>query len=233
VTVQKHSFSVRASGSDFEVLRDNEPLLTPAGARLALPTGPVAEAVIGEFAQQGEKNDVRKMPLTQLALTALDRVCPQQEETIQGIMAYGDTELLCQRAENPPELIAEECQTWQPYLDWCETEFKAALTTGTGIVPFRQNPEALAALRAAVEKLDAFALAGLQEACGLLGSLVLALALLRGKADARAVLQAAELERLWQNRKWGEDQALQSRAAEIERDLATVERWFELLKTSA
>jgi len=57
------------------------------------------------------------------------------------------------------------------------------------IIPFKQNPEALAALRAFVQTLDAFFLTGLSEVCGTLGSLVLGLSLVEGKADTEAVLR--------------------------------------------
>jgi chaperone required for assembly of F1-ATPase len=126
--------------------------------------------------------------------------------------------------------VAEQNKTWQPYLDWCKEAFTADLRTGQGIVPFEQNKEALAALRREIEKGDAFLLTGLSEACGTLGSLVLGLALMAGRAGAEAVFEAAELDHNWQNKKWGEDPVSQSRHADIKRDLDVCARWFALLK---
>lgn len=225
--LSKKVFSAEANGDGFAVLCDGKPLSTPNGAVLRVPSRALAEAIAGEFAAQGPKPDVRTMPLTQLALTALDKA--PQPALIEALMRFGETELICQRATHPSDLVAEEEKTWQPYLDWCRTRFNAELRTGEGIVPFRQNPEALAALRAFIGTLPVFSLVALSEACHALGSLVLGLALFCGSADSAQAVEAAEVERIWQNRKWGEDPELQARRGAIERELATVKQWLELL----
>jgi chaperone required for assembly of F1-ATPase len=130
----------------------------------------------------------------------------------------------------PPDLVAEQEKVWRPYIDWCGEKFGAALRASSGVVPFEQNRPALASLRAFIETLDVFFLTGLSAACGALGSLVLGLALLEGRADATAVFEAAELEALWQIRKWGEDPASQSRHVDIKRDIETCAQWVALLR---
>ncbi|MDD4617380.1 MAG: ATPase, partial [Alphaproteobacteria bacterium] len=200
------------------------------GLSLTVPTHGLASAIVEEFSSQGQKKDLRKMPLAQLALTALDVSSQRREDTVKGIMRLGENELVCQRASDPADLVAEQNKIWQPYLDWCKKRFNADLETGTGIIPFDQNPEALSRIRAYVEELDAFTLAGLHEACHALGSLVLGLALLEGEADAAAVFQASELDHLWQAKKWGEDPASQARLNAIKTDLNVCAKWFILLK---
>lgn len=222
-------FSVKAGSKGFLVCRDDKPLETPLHSPLAVPTRDLAETIAQEFGDQGNKPDLRKMPFTQMALTALDITAPGREEVIGAIMRYGETELLCQRAADPAALVAEQNKIWQPYLAWCREKFNADLRTGCGIAPFEQNPEALGALRAHIETLDVFSLTGLGEACSALGSLVLGLALREKRADAAAVFEAAELERLWQSKKWGDDPATKNRADSIKRDLEVCEKLFALL----
>jgi chaperone required for assembly of F1-ATPase len=228
MTIQP-TFSIKSEADGYTIYRGDEALRTPRNLTVTVPTQALAEAIVRECSGQGEKMDLRKMPFTQMALTAIDISSQHRKDVVDGIMRFGDSELLCQRTTDPADLVTEQTRVWQPYLDWCQSTFNAALKTGSGIVPFEQNPEALAALHAHVETLDAFRLTGLSEACGTLGSLVLGLALIEGHADATSVFTAAELDHIWQNKKWGEDPATQARHADIKRDLEMCAKWTALL----
>jgi len=222
-------YSFKEEGKCATVFRDSEPLKTPRNLPVEVPTHALAKAIVEECKGQGENLDLRQMPLTQMALTAIDIASHHREEVIDGIMRHGESELICQRAADPADLVAKQNEIWQPYHDWIRSQFHVELRTGSGIVPFRQKPEALLALRKQVETYDAFSLTGVSEAVGVAGSLVLGLALIMGHADVEAVFGAAELDQLWQEKKWGEDPAVAGRQAEIRRDLDDCARWFALL----
>ena len=222
--------SFRNEEGSFRLYRDNNELKTPAQYVLAVPTQALAEAIAEEFRTQGSKMDLRKMPLTQMTLTAIDVAGPQRAALLDGLMRYGQTELVCQRALDPAGLVAEQNKIWQPYLDWCKNRFRADLRTGSGIVPFDQRPEALAALQSALEEFDAFTLTGVSEACKTLGSLVLALALVEGRASVKEAVEASELDSLWQTKTWGDDPVSQKRYNDIHRDLEVCATWFVLIK---
>ena len=153
-------FSVTSEDQSHYVYRDGETLKTPRNLPVAVPTRALADAILRECATQEEKLDLRTMPLTQMTLTAIDISTLHRDEVIDGIMRYGESELVCQRADDPPELVAKQNQIWQTYLDWCGGKFKIELRTGNGIIPFLQKPESLAVLRAHVETYDAFRLNG-------------------------------------------------------------------------
>ncbi len=227
--MKKFEFSVQAEGDAFVVYRGAEPLKTPRNLPVSVPTRRLADAIVSECAAQDEKMDLRKMPLTQMALTSIDIAANHRDDVVNGIMRYGDTELLCQRAIDPAELVEEQNRLWQPLLDWTAERFKAKLNTGSGIVPFEQSKEALAVLKTYISSLDAFILTGVSEAASLSGSLVLSLALLNGRLNAQEVLSLAELDQIWQNKKWGEDPAVQSRHNDILKDLTMCGQWFSLL----
>jgi chaperone required for assembly of F1-ATPase len=222
-------YSVRIEADGPTVYRDEKPLETPRNLPVTVPTVRLAEAILAECQAQGEKLDLRKMPMTQMTLTSLDITAKQRKEIIAGILRFGESELICQRATEPPDLVDLQNAGWKPYLDWARYELKADLRMGNGIVPFEQNPEALAALRVVVEKFGTFALTGVSEAVGVSGSLVLGLALATRHADVEAVFAAAELDQLWQIKRWGEDPAMAGIHAEIKRDLTDCARWLSLL----
>ncbi|MFA5040615.1 MAG: ATP12 family protein [Bdellovibrionales bacterium] len=222
-------FSVSAEGAGFAVRRAGKTLETPLHYPLEVPSRALAEAIVREFDTQGEKTDLRKMPHTQMALTAIDVTRLQREDILKSLRRYAGTELICQRAEAPPDLVAAQEKAWNPYIDWCRERFAANLQTGSGILPFEQKEDAVAALCSYIGTLDPFFLTGLGAACGALGSLVLGLALMERQAGVAEVFEAAELDALWQIRKWGDDPASQGRHGDIKRDLAVCAEWFSLL----
>jgi len=220
-------FSFIAQGAGFALCQNDGALRTPKGKPFAVPSKSLAVAIVREFEEGGK--DFRNMPLAQMALTAIDVIEDRREDVIGGILSYGDHELICQRADGPPELAREQEKLWQPYLEWCKTAFSAELITGVGIAPFKQSGPALNRLREHLEKLDPFCLAGLSEACAILSSLVLGLALMEGRAGPAEALEAAEMEALWQNKKWGEDQDFRDRYDGMRRDLDYCAKWFSFL----
>ncbi|MDP7122771.1 MAG: ATP12 family protein, partial [Alphaproteobacteria bacterium] len=56
--------------SEFLVILDGLTARTPAGGRLILPTSALADAIAGEWRDQGEDINAADMPFTRLAGTA-------------------------------------------------------------------------------------------------------------------------------------------------------------------
>lgn len=221
---------MQTEGGQIVLCRNNTPLKTPQNAPFAVPTQRLAERIVEEFAAHHEKMDVRKMPYTQLALTTIDITLSRRDEVEDNIIRYGETELLCQRATDPADLVSRQDTLWDPYLSWCRERFGAEFKTGHGIIPFDQNPEAIKAVRGFIKNLDPFSLTGLGEICATTGSLILSLALIEKHASVEETFCAAELDQLWQTEKWGEDPATQNRHAELKQSLSTCETWFSLLE---
>jgi len=221
-----------AAGGAFRILLDGRAVRTPGRAEGLLPTRAVAEAVAGEWAAQHDVLDPQSMPLTGLAWTALDRVRPARAEIVEAVGANAAHDLLCYRAEGPVDLAARQQALWQPLLDWLALTFDAPLAVTAGIVSVEQPPAALAALARAVAARDDFALAALSAATAATGSLVIALALVEGRIDAEAAFAAAQLDESYQLERWGEDAEAARRRAAIRAELAAVERFVALLRTS-
>lgn len=184
---------------------DGKPVRTPGKAPLALPTPALAEAVAVEWRAVEGEIDPRAMPLTGLANAAIDRIAPAREAFAAGLAAYGESDLLCYRAELPEPLIARQQAAWDPLLAWARGRYDVHFETTAGVMHRPQPPATLARLSEAVGALDAFHLAGLSPVVTVTGSLVAALALLEGAADADTVWHAAQIDEAWQAEMWGED----------------------------
>ncbi len=208
---------------------DGKPVRTPGRAPLALPTPQLAEAVAAEWRTVGETIDPRAMPLTGLANAAIDRIAADPAAFAAGLAAYGESDLLYYRAEDPPELVARQEATWDPLLEWARGRYDVHFEPTTGVM-HRAQPEAtVARLSEAVAALDPFRLAGLSPLVTVSGSLIAALALLEGAADRETVWRAAQIDEDWQAEQWGEDD-LATRARDAHRaDFEAGARFLDLL----
>ena len=196
------------------ILLDGRPVRTPARAVLAVPTEQLAEAIAGEWNAQGEEIDPRAMPLTGLANAAIDRVAPDPAAFARNLAAYGESDLLCYRAEGPAALVRRQQEAWDPLLGWARRRYDVDFETVAGIMHRPQPAETVERLGRAVAARDSFRLAALSPLVTISGSLVVALALAEGEIGLETAWAAATLDEAWQAEQWGEDAlAVQAMAA--------------------
>lgn len=200
--------------ADRGVLLDGKPVRTPAKAVLILPTDALADAVAAEWRAVDKDIDPRAMPLTGLANAAIDRVAPIRAAFAADLAKYGESDVLCYRADLPAELAARQDAVWTPMLDWARARYDVGFTLVTGIIHNAQPPETVARLSAALGARDAWTLAALSPLVTISGSLVTALMLTEGAIEPDAAFDATHLDELWQAELWGEDwMATDARAA--------------------
>ncbi|MCW5751728.1 MAG: ATPase [Alphaproteobacteria bacterium] len=216
----------------FGVFLDDRPVPTPAKAALVLPSAALAEAIAAEWQAQQEKVDPARMPLMQVAATAIDRVASQRAEVIRDTAAYGGTDLLCYRADSPPELVIHQQQAWDPPLAWLLRRHGVALKVTEGVRAVAQEEAALRRLRQVVEALDDMRLTALGLLTASLGSLVLALAILDEEMDWQAAFAAATLDESFQAERWGEDMEAARRRENLRRDVEAYARFLALVGKS-
>ncbi len=190
---------------DRGILLDGKPVRTPKRALLILPGDKLAKAVADEWRAQGEKVDPRSMPCTGLSNAAIDVIAPDPINFAANLTAYADTDALCYRAVDPPELIARQDKEWDPMIEWARRHYDARFVMISGIIHQPQPPASVAKLSAAVEVFNSFALAGLAPIVTIGGSLIAALALFEGTVSAQHAFDICHLDELWQAQKWGED----------------------------
>jgi chaperone required for assembly of F1-ATPase len=208
--------SANSSEQGWHLLLDGKPVRTPKKAELMVPSGALAEAIAHEWYAQTDVINPKLMPLTRLANTVLDGVMQNRAAVVAEITGFGETDLLCYRATDPPPLVQRQSDSWDPLLDWAEQQFGAKLLVTHGIVHQPQPMPAVAALGDAVNACSAWQLAPLHMAVSITGSLVIGLALLSGRVTAEAAWSAGLLDELFQADLWGEDaEAAAVRAARL------------------
>ncbi|MEM9551292.1 MAG: ATP12 family protein [Pseudomonadota bacterium] len=197
----------------FAVQLDGRVVKTPAKSTLILPTDGMAQRVAAEWEAQVDVVDPTAMPFTRSANAAIDKVRVQQAEVADLLADYGDSDLLCYRADGPRELVARQARDWDPALDWAAKMLGARLDVHTGIMHKAQSPEVVAHLRRQVHDLTAFQLAAFHDLVSLSGSLVLGFAATRGWKPAAEIWEISRLDERWQEEQWGPDEEATARAA--------------------
>lgn len=222
--------AVAAAAGGHALLLDGRPVRTPARNALEVPTAALAEAIAGEWRAQAEAVDPRSMPLTGLANAAVDRVAPDPAAFAAGLARYGETDLVCYRADGPERLVARQAELWDPILAWARGRYDVELTVTTGILHQPQPAETVARFRRAMAARDAFELAGLSPLVTVSGSLVVALALAEQAIGLDRAWAAASLDDQWQAEQWGEDSEAALALANRRRDFEAGARFLELLR---
>ncbi|MCA3351095.1 MAG: chaperone, ATP12 [Roseomonas sp.] len=216
----------------YGVVLDGRPLRLPGGNILTTESHPLAEAIAEEWHKAGgtKGGEMRQddVPLTRLLGAAQERIAPDLKAIVEGLVKYGETDLLCYRAEDH-RLAARQAEAWQPMLDWAALALGAPLSTTQGLMPVPQAPASLAALQAAVARHDAAGLAALGVAVPALGSLVLGLALSLGRLDAEEAHRLATVDELYQEEFWGHDDEAAARRADRLAEVRLAARFMALM----
>ncbi|WP_291297834.1 ATP12 family protein [Elioraea sp.] len=221
----------------FGVLLDARPLRLPSGAKLSVPALPLAEELAAEWQHagggKGQPFTLEALPLTRLVGNAIDRIAADHAAAVATVARYGETDLLCYRADFPPKLAARQHEAWQPLLDWAALTFDARLSVTAGVIAVRQDPACLAALARAVAAHEPIALAGLGQVVQSTGSLVLGLAVSYRRLAPQEAHALAVIDEAFQAEEWGEDAEAAERLARIAADVAAAARLLALARTAA
>ena len=220
---------VQKAQEGFAIVLDGRPVRTPGRALLAVPAEALAQAIAGEWNGQGETIDPRSMPLTGLANAAIDRIAPDRNAFARSLAIYGESDLLCYRAETPHALVARQAKAWDPLIAWARRRFDVDFEIVCGIMHRPQHEMTLRQLSQAVAARTSFELAGLSPLVTVSGSLVLALALAEGAIDLEAAWAAATLDEAWQAEQWGSDAEAEKALEGRRRDFEASYRFLQLL----
>jgi len=197
--------SVAEAPEGFGIALDGRAIKTPAKAPLLLPTRALADLVAAEWAAQTGEVKPETMPATRAANAALDKVTGQFAEVAGLLTAYGETDLLCYRAEAPVELAERQRAGWDPLLAWSADRFGVRWSITSGVMPTPQNPETLALLGAHVARFTPFELTAFHDLVAMSGSLVIGLAVTEGIAPVESLWDVSRIDEDWQVEQWGED----------------------------
>lgn len=218
-----------ATDGGWTIRLDGRPVKTPAKIALVVPTEELAREIAAEWNAQEEVIQPLTMPFTRCANAAIDRVATQRDAVVEIIAAYGETDLLCYRAEQPNELIQQQAAAWDPLLEWSRNELSAELTVHSGVMFGTQPEAALKALFAHVDEMTPFQLSALHDLVAMSGSLVLGLAVAKGQIDSETAWDVSRIDEEWQIEQWGRDEEADELAAQKREEFLRAEKLFRMV----
>ena len=219
-----------APEAGFAILLDRRPVRTPKKRPLVVPRQALAQAIAAEWDAQGERIDPQTMPLSKLAITAIDAVRGAAADVAADIVKFAGSDLLCYRAKGPEGLVQRQAEVWDALLQWYEAELGARFVLAEGVMPVEQNRDALDRIAGEVAPFDALALTSLHVMTTLTGSALLALAHAKGRLSAEEAWAAAHIDEDWQISQWGEDAEAAGRRAARWAEMQAASRFLELLR---
>lgn len=223
--------SVAPRDGGFAIQLDGRSIRTPGKRELIVPVEALAEAIADEWRAQGEHIDPATMPLTRIVNSAIDAVEERKREVADDIVAYAGSDLLCYRAETPDALVRRQAEAWNPVLAWVKRELGADFALRAGLMPIEQSAEALAAIRRALEGLDALSLAALHVLTTIGSSALLAIAHWREQLSVEETWAAATVDETWQREQWGHDAEAEAQTALRRAEFEAASRCLRLLRS--
>ncbi|AOL24428.1 Chaperone required for the assembly of the F1-ATPase [Erythrobacter litoralis] len=224
--------SLAQAQGGWQVTLDTRPIRTQQGRPQIVPSEPLAQALAAEWDGAGERIDPKAFPLRDMADYAIDVVAPSPQAVAGKLLAYGETDTLCYRAEPDEPLFERQEQVWEPLLSAFERREGAVLVRVSGVVHRPQDPKQMERLHTRMLEENPFRLAALEAMASLSASLVIGLSALgEESADedtARGLWQAASLEEEWQAQLWGRDYEAEARRARREADFLAAWRFARL-----
>lgn len=220
----------------WQLVVNDAPMRTPAGAALMLPNAALAEALFAEFcARMPEAAPAKKiphLPLFALACTAQDLIPRERRQLTQEMMKFFSTDTLLCQAEKSSEMAAIQEQEWLPVVSWAEGRYDLSLPISHSFTAPAISANATARLTSVIEALDDWAFAALWSLTRSMASLLLALAVIEHHLAPQRAAALAQLEARTQAARWGSDPVLEAKwAAEID-DCVAAEAFYSLIQVT-
>ncbi len=204
--------TVKGKTAPFAIALDGKMMKTPLMEMLEIPTRALAREIAREWNAQEKFVDLNNMHLTKYANIAVDGVAPRKEAIVDEIVAYASSDLLCYRADTPQGLVDRQSAAWDPVLKWAEDTHKLNFICVAGVIYASQPAPTLAAAHNLLMQKDTHSLTGIHNLTTLLGSALLAMAVVEGAMTQDDCWNAAHLDEDWNIEQWGtDDDALKRR----------------------
>ncbi|XP_055330024.1 ATP synthase mitochondrial F1 complex assembly factor 2-like isoform X2 [Paramacrobiotus metropolitanus] len=172
------SVSLTQNGGCYEINLDRRKLKTPLGNLLQIPTEPLALAVAAEWSSQTDTIKQDRMYLTKLCNSAVDNPMKRTKEDIaESLLKFLDSDTVCCRVDDPPELQELQNRAWGPVIEFVEKRHGVIIGSSANILGPVVPRETKEILGRYLRSYNTWSLLGFQQAVESLKSLVLTLAL--------------------------------------------------------
>ena len=178
----------------FGLLLDNKPVQTPARKTFFIHSLNIAKLIVKEWEGQTDKILPQTMPVSQMAMTLIDRVIPYREKLANEILGYIDTDLICYRTDEPIQYRRVQEEKWNPFVDWFQRKFNLSLEVTSGLSPLTQSNDIHHVIQKYISSVNNAYFMALYLATLGTGSIILALAFVHKDFTVDEILEASFAE---------------------------------------
>mgnify|MGYP001026354364 FL=1 len=220
--------SVIAIDEGYGIALDGNVFKTPAATVLFTECLPLIEAIAMEWEGQKIEIDIQSLPLFRLLVASIDDVGPKREEVNRKTLQFGATDLLCYRAQDPPDLINRQEKKWQPIINWAEEELNVSFRVTDGISPITQSQKTLCAMGDVFATLTDLEMTAVSSVVTATSSLIVGLALMADVILPDTAAEISILDEVYQMERWGKDKNVSDRHDQIRKEICLA---YRLLRT--
>lgn len=149
-----------------------------------------------------------------------------REEIINKLVQFSLTDMMFFWGQER-DLIESQEKEWTPLLEWAKQEFETDFVITNGLDVPEENKQSGYRLKLFMEGLSDKELTAFYVAALNMRSVLLAVALVKGKVNAEQAFKASFLEELWQAKNWGSDEDANQRLAALKQELIEVEAFLK------
>ncbi|XP_024975558.1 ATP synthase mitochondrial F1 complex assembly factor 2 isoform X2 [Cynara cardunculus var. scolymus] len=195
-------------GNGWSVMLDYRTLKTPSKRPLKCTTLALAKAIAAEWEYQ-LSDGIRPftMPLMKLACTALERVPLTRSKIIDNLLQRFHQDLVFCRAPDDDVLTSgvHELQVKKidPLLEWVESEFGFKPVVYSSFFGGKQEDGFVNAIKTLLKETNDCELAAIDALASASHSLIISIAIFRGKLQIEEAIELIRLEEDMQVEKWG------------------------------
>ena len=209
----------KVSSKEFYILLDNKKLKTPLKKELTLSNDLMAKEVLKEWDQRSDIVNTDDLVFYGLLSTAIDRVREEKNSYINDIINFIDTDLICYRADNPIDLVSHQNKQWDPIISLIEKYINTKVSIFKGVMPSQQNSKVHDKVKNLVVELSDIQISVLHRITNLIGSVFLALCILKKDLSNKQAFELSFLDELWQAENWGYEEDASTKRKKIRTEL--------------
>jgi len=209
----------KVSSKEFYILLDNKKLKTPLKNELILSNHLMAKEVLKEWDQSSDIINTDDLVFYGLLSTAIDKVREEKNSYINDIINFIDTDLICYRADNPIDLVSFQNKHWDPIILLIEKYINTNLSVFKGVMPSQQNSKVHHKIKNLVVELSNIQISVLHRITNLIGSVFLALCILKKDLSNKQAFELSFLDELWQAENWGYEEDASVKRKKIRTEL--------------
>lgn len=157
---------------------------------------------------------------------AADEINRNREEIIDKLVNFSQTDLLLFWGHEKDLIVRQEA-TWGPLLEWANQEINVDFVKTQNLDVPEENINSKGKLKMYLEHFSDEELAAFYVAALNMKSVLLAIALVKGRISAEEAFQAAYLDELWQAENWGSEEGAEKKRSELKKELVAVEQFLK------